>query len=107
MALVLIGCAHSSVYVTKADCSDLVPKEWRNGVASAPAPSGGAQSPSQDENEAMVETLKRWINFGLAQTGNLVTANSRTDDAIGIIERCEQRDREAIEAAKPKFLGLF
>lgn len=54
-----------------------------------------------------LERLKAWINFGIAQTGQLTIANSRTSDAIGIIERCEERDRQAIEDAKPKFLGIF
>jgi len=82
----------------KSDCSQLVPGSWRAGVASAPVPAR-----AQDE----LEQLKEWINFGVAQTGQLEKANDRTTDAIGIIERCEERDREAIERAKPKFLGVF
>ena len=98
IALAVMGCAQSSVYVTKGDCSRLVPDAWRDGVQSAAAPVEASDD---------LEKLKAWVNFGLAQTGNLVIANSRTTDALGIIERCEQRDREAIEKAKPKFLGLF
>jgi hypothetical protein len=48
-----------------------------------------------------------WIAFSDAQTGQLDTANGRTADAIGIIERCEQRDAAAIKRARPKFLGIF
>ena len=88
----------NSVLAAKSDCSHLVPSAWRAGVVNAPAP-------TQTEDE--LERLQGWINFGIAQTGQLEIANSRTDDAIGIIERCEERDRQAIEDSKPKFLGIF
>jgi len=49
-----------------------------------------------------------WIAFGDAQTGQLDKANGRTVDAIGIVERCEARDREAVSKAKRrKVLGIF
>lgn len=48
-----------------------------------------------------------WIAFGDAQTGQLDKANGRTADAIGIIERCEERDRAAVKRARPKVLGIF
>jgi hypothetical protein len=47
------------------------------------------------------------VAFGDAQTGQLDKANDRTLSAIGIVERCEKRDREAVERARPKFLGIF
>lgn len=98
MPLAVTGCVSNSVFATKSDCSQLVPKDWRAGVENAAAP---------QEAEDDLGRLKAWINFGVAQTGQLEIANSRTDDAIGIIERCEKRDREAIDRAKPKFLGIF
>jgi len=52
-------------------------------------------------------TVGDWMAFADAQTGQLDKANDRTSASIGIIERCEKRDSEAIENAKPKFLGLF
>lgn len=52
-------------------------------------------------------TVGDWIAFGDAQTAQLDKANDRTVTSIGIIERCETRDREAVQRAKPKFLGLF
>ena len=48
-----------------------------------------------------------WIVFGDAQTGRLDIANGRTADSLAIIERCEARDREAVEKSRRKFLGLF
>lgn len=98
MPLGVTGCVSNSVYATKSDCSQLVPQDWRAGVPNAAAPA---------EAEDDLGRLKAWINFGVAQTGQLEIANSRTDDAVGIIERCERRDREAIDRAKPKFLGIF
>ena len=52
--------------------------------------------------------MGEWIAFGDAQTGRLDVANDRTKDAIGIIERCEERERQAIKnATRRKFLGVF
>lgn len=45
--------------------------------------------------------------FADAQTGQLDKSNDRYGAAVGIIERCEERDRVAIKRAKPKFLGIF
>lgn len=103
MLLVATGCVSNSVFATKGDCSTLVPQDWRAGVANAPAPARiEREGPAAD-----LDRLKEWINFGVAQTGQLEKANGRTADALGIIERCEARDRKAVERAKPKFLGLF
>lgn len=74
-------------------CSTLLPSEWREGVAGAPFPDGS--------------TVGDWIAFGDAQTGQLDKANDRYRAAVGIVERCEERDRQAIERSKPKFLGIF
>lgn len=64
-----------------------------------------AAPPAEAGND--LDRLKNWINFGIAQTGKLEVANGRLVDTIGIIERCEERDREAVRRARPKFLGLF
>ncbi len=45
-------------------------------------------------------TTADWIAFGDAQTAQLDKANDRTKAAIGIIERCEARDREAVKKAR-------
>ena len=74
-------------------CSTLLPSEWRAGVPGADLPAG--------------DTVGDWIAFGDAQTGQLDKANDRTRAAIGIIERCEERDRAAVQRARPGFLGLF
>ena len=77
-----------------AACSALLPPEWREGVAGAPLPEG--------------QTVGDWIAFGDAQTARLDSANGRTRDAIGIVSRCEARDREAVtRATRRRFLGLF
>lgn len=74
-------------------CSTLLPAEWRLPVPGAPLPAG--------------ETVGDWIAFGDAQTAQLDKANDRAVTSIGIVERCEVRDRAAVQRAKPKFLGLF
>lgn len=92
--LALQGCvAAGPILTTRAACSSLLPNEWREGVPGAPLPDG--------------YTMGDWIAFGDAQTGQLDKANDRTTSSIGIIERCEERDKQAIQKAKPKFLGIF
>jgi len=98
MPLAVTGCVSNSIFATKSDCSQLVPQEWKDGVPNSPAP-------AQFDDE--LDQLKGWINFGIAQTGQLKKANERTGDALGIIERCEERDREAVKRSRPKFLGIF
>lgn len=67
-------------------CSSLIDPEWAKGVP-------GADLPSDD-------TVAAWQIFGDAQTGKLDVANDRTKATIGIIGRCEARDRQAIGKAK-------
>lgn len=94
LLLASAACVSAPPIVTaRSACSTLLPAEWRAGVPGADLPEG--------------ETVGDWIAFADAQTGQLDKANERTRAAIGIVERCEERDRAAVERAKPKFLGLF
>lgn len=74
-------------------CSSLLPSEWREPVPGAPLPAGS--------------TAGDWIAFADAQTAQLDKANDRTVAAIGIVERCEERDREAVKKARRRVLGVF
>jgi hypothetical protein len=74
-------------------CSSLLPPDWRAGVPGADLPQGN--------------TVGDWITFGDAQTGQLDKANDHYSAGIGIVERCEARDREAVKKSRPKVLGLF
>jgi hypothetical protein len=49
-------------------------------------------------------TVGDWIALADAQTGKLDQANGRTRDAIGIVERCEARDGEAVKRASRSWL---
>ena len=92
--LALPGCAGGPVLVTtQSACASLLPAEWRAGVAAAPLPDG--------------DTVGDWVAFADAQTGRLDVANARTMDSIGIIERCEARDAQALKRSRPKVLGIF
>lgn len=71
---------------------------WEQPVPDASAPR---------EGDAPLDTLKSWIGFAGAQTAGKRTEFERAQAARAIIKRCEERDRTAIERAKPKFLGLF
>ena len=86
--LALAACAGGPPIVTLsgAGCAALLPNEWRTGVVAAPLPAG--------------VTVGDWISFADAQTGKLDEANGRTRDAIGIVERCEARDADAVKRAK-------
>lgn len=92
IVLLLSGCARGGPIVSATSgCAQLLPQDWKQGVAGADLPSG--------------DTVGDWISFGDAQTGKLDMANGRTVDAIGIVERCEARDAEAIRRAGRGFFG--
>lgn len=94
--MTLVGCFGGPPIVTTASagCSSLIPPEWRQGVEGADLPLGGS--------------IGDWIAFGDAQTGKLDQANDRTASTIGIVERCEARDAEAVrQATRRRFLGVF
>src|SRR5690606_25669696 len=75
--------ASSPTIVTPAaPCSALIPAPWTEPVPSAALPP--AESNERD-----------WMVFGVAQTGQLRTANGRTADVIGIVTACEARDAAA------------
>ena len=95
--LVLTACVSSPpIYAPKVSCSELVKDVWSEPVANAPLPT---------EGETVLDTLKSWINFGVAQTAAKKTEYERGEAKVEVISRCEARDREAIEQAKPR--GLF
>ena len=50
-------------------------------------------------------TVGDWVAFADAQTGKLDEANGRTRDTIGIVERCEARDAEAVKRARRGWLA--
>jgi hypothetical protein len=91
LSVILAGCTGPTVLSTPNSCATLLPQEWKQGVAGAELPSG--------------DTVGDWIAFGDAQTGKLDMANGRTKDAIGIIERCEERDRKAVKRATGGFFS--
>lgn len=93
-SLLLVGCAGSTrVLGPTVGCSSLIPNAWREDVPSA------VQSGQE---------LTDWMEFGLAQTGQLGIANTRNKGAIEIVEACEARDRSAVrEIERPWWQRLF
>ena len=92
--LLLAGCIGAPPIISAPSaCSTLLPEEWLKGVLSAPLPDG--------------ETVGDWIAFSDLQTGQLDKSNDRYRAAVGIVGRCEERDKAAVKASRPKFLGLF
>jgi hypothetical protein len=101
MVLGLTACAGAPPIVAPSSaCSALLPEAWRNPVPGAPLPGSSASGG---------DTVGDWIQFGDAQTAQLDKANDRTVTAIGIVERCEARDAEAVKRAKRKsrLFGIF
>ena len=94
MTLACAACVGAPpIVASQSACSTLLPSEWREGVPGADLPQGS--------------TVGDWIAYADAQTGQLDKANERTAAAIGIVERCEARDREAVKRARRRVLGLF
>jgi hypothetical protein len=94
LALLLGGCVSAGpIIATPSACSSLIPDAWAEGVEGAPLPDG--------------DEVGDWIVFGDQQTGRLDVANGRQADTLAIIERCEERDREAVQRSRPRFLGLL
>lgn len=92
--LALSGCAAPIVTATPNSCSSLLPSSWREGVAPPPLPEGNQ--------------VGDWIAFGDSAIGKLDQANGRTVDAITIVEKCENRDAQAVKrATRGRFLGIF
>ncbi len=94
--LPLAGCAlftpAPTVTTQQASCTTLIPPSWKDGVS-------GVDLPGLD---AAVGDL--WVAID-GQTGRLDQANGRTIDTIGIVERCEERDRKAVRRATRGFFG--
>ena len=95
LALPACVAAPLSVTAQPASCAALLPPEWRKPVE-APEFSGNG------------DQVGDWIVYADAVTGKLDVANDRTVSAIGIVERCEERDRLAVKkATRRRFLGLL
>lgn len=106
MLLLVGGCVGSPViFAPDSPCSALVPQDWRGGVKSTPLPDTPPEG--LDPLDEAVFIAKAWQSFGIDQTAKLLGVNDRFDAAMGIVERCEARDAQAIKRAKPKFLGIF
>lgn len=95
-AFALSGCMlfrpPPTVIASPSSCTTLIPEAWKIGVA-------GVDLPGLD---ATVSDL--WAALD-GQTGKLDQANGRTMDAIGIVVRCEERDKAAVKKATRG--GLF
>jgi hypothetical protein len=110
LTLAAPACVGRPVVVAKSsDCASLVPGEWEKGVEGAPIPAASPPKPATlaDQLAQAIDQLKSWVGFGVDESNRRVQANGRTKDAIDIIRRCEERDRQAVQAARPKVLGIF
>ncbi len=75
-----------------ASCAAILPQSWKEGV-SAPEFSGSGNQ------------VGDWISYADAVTGKLDVANDRTVSAIGIVERCEKRDSEAVRRSTKSWIA--
>lgn len=90
-------------------CSELLPAEWEKGVDGAPVPADAPPQPREAPGVLAwtLDQLKVWTGFGIEESARREIANGRTRDSIGIVRRCEERERLAVDRARPKFLGIF
>ena len=92
--LLLTGCVSSPPIISApGDCTALLPETWAEGVPAPPLPDG--------------ETIGDWIAFSDAAVGKIDVANDRYRAAVGICQRFNARQEQAVKASRPKFLGLF
>jgi hypothetical protein len=91
LTVLVTGCAAPIVTAAPNSCSSLLPSSWLEGVPPPPLPEGN--------------DVGDWVSFGDAAIGKLDVANGRTSDAIGIIARCEERDKKAVNHATKGFFG--
>lgn len=92
--LAVTACVGAPPIVTASSaCSSLLPDQWRSPVPGAPFPQG--------------DTVGDWVQFSDAQTGQLDKANDRTISAIGIVERCEARDKAVIGKARKAWWQIW
>jgi hypothetical protein len=96
--LLLTGCGIFTpppvVTTQQTPCSSLVPDEWKVGVPGVPLPG----------LDAVIGEVFAALD---GQTGRLDQANGRTRDSIGIVERCEKRDQEAVKRATRRWWQIF
>lgn len=108
LMLAVAACAGSPVIVASPSaCSTLLPSEWRRGVEHAPTPEAAPAKPA-DQSGVIAWTLnelKKWTGFGVDEASRVDQANGRTVDSIGIIERCEARDKAAVKRGTRGFFG--
>ena len=110
LGLLAAACVNAPPIVAAAGaCSELIPNEWREGVEGAEVPPEAPPEPAdlKAKLDQAVAQAKAWAGFGVEESARREMANGRTKDAIGIVSRCEDRDRKAISKARPKILGVF
>lgn len=87
--MILAACAPKIVSTPPAACASLLPTSWRAGVAHEGIPDTSGMTD--------LDAAKSWAQAYVGQSGKLEIANSRTADAIGIVERCEELQNKARE----------
>ena len=85
LAMLACGACASSIRVTTpaAGCSTLIPAGWTEAGPPAVFPPDAAN-------------VRDWQVYGVQTTGQLVIANGRTSDVIGIVRACEGRDAASV-----------
>ena len=110
LALGVAGCVTAPPIVAAASqCSELLPAEWEQGVEGATVPADAPPEPADLPGKLAhaLDQLKAWAGFAVEESARREMANGRTKDSIGIVRRCEERDRKAVQSAGRRFLGLF
>lgn len=86
-----------------AECAQLIPRKWAEGVAGAPLPTF-AQIDQIDDPvlKAQLET-REWQTAFVTQSSRLEISNQRTADIIFLFGNCERLANEAREKVQKRW----
>lgn len=94
LCLLLSACGTVTVQTPLANCSRLIPAEWREGVPGSPVPPPVASTVT-DPLERARTGERAWAGAYVSQTGQLDKANGHTAAVIHIFTTCEAMVNEA------------
>lgn len=90
-----------------AQCAELIPREWAEGVAGAPLPTFVQIDQITDPRlRAELET-REWQKTFVAQSARLEIANARTADVIFLFGNCERLANEARDRSGKRWWQIF
>lgn len=94
----LASCAYT-VTTPRAQCVELLPKKWAEGVAGHPLPDFATVDQVKDPTLRTELEKREWQKAFVGQSVQLEISNGRYVDAVHIIGACERLANEARDRA--------